>query len=89
MGVTNSGGLLVSAFQSADGTSSAMVIVNNSGSAVTNQTFIVGSQMGSQVVPWVTSSTQSLAAQSGVTVSGGTVTYNIPAQSIVTLVAGP
>lgn len=83
--VTNSGPLLVTAFQSADTSQSAVVVVN-SGSTASNQVFEVGTEMGTSVIPWITSSTQSLAPQTPVTVSGGWLTYRIPANSVVTFV---
>lgn len=83
--VTNSTGLPVSAYQGSSGT--AIVVVNN-GSAV-NQVITVGTSMGASVVPWITSATLSLAQQSPVTVSGGSFTYTIPANSAVTFVGSP
>jgi O-glycosyl hydrolase len=82
--VSNSGSLLVTAFTNSTGSQSAIVIVNT-GSEVSNQVLSVGTTMGSTVSPWVTSSTQSLAQQTPVTVSGGKITYTIPADSVVTL----
>ena len=84
VGVTNSGGLLVTAFQSPDNLLSAIVVVNSSGSSVSNQAFSVGTALGAAVTPWLTSSTQNLVAQSPVAVSSGTLTYTIPADSVVT-----
>jgi glucuronoarabinoxylan endo-1,4-beta-xylanase len=83
--VTNNGSLLVTAFQSADRSQSAVVVVN-SGSTARNQVFEVSTQMGTSVTPWITSSKQSLARQTPLTVSGGSLTYTIPANSVVTLV---
>lgn len=85
VGVTNSGRLLATAFKNSSGTQSTIVIVNNTASAANNQVFKVGAQMGSVVFPYVTSSTKSLEYQNEVAVSSGTVTYTIPADSIVTL----
>jgi glucuronoarabinoxylan endo-1,4-beta-xylanase len=83
--VANTTSLLVTAFASADGTQSAVVAVN-SGSSDSPQVINVGTQMGASVVPWITSSSQNLAQQSAVTISGGTLSYTIPANSIVTFV---
>jgi O-glycosyl hydrolase len=83
--VTNGGGLLITAFQSADTTQSAVVVVNATDNDVT-QVFSVGTQMGSVVTPWVTSSSESLIAQPAVAVNAGLVTYTIPANSVVTFV---
>ena len=84
--VDNSGPLLITAFQSPDGTQSAVVAVNNTASS-SDQVLSVGTEMGGSVVPWITSATQSLAQQSPVTVGGGTVSYTIPADSVVTFVS--
>jgi len=46
----------------------------------------VGTQMGASVVPWITSASQNLVAQSPVAVTDGVITYTIPANSVVTLV---
>jgi glucuronoarabinoxylan endo-1,4-beta-xylanase len=86
VGVTNRGALLVTAFQNASGTRHAIVVVNNSGSAVADQVFSVSTNMGSSVIPWVTSSTQSLANQPTVSISSGSFTYTIPADSVVSFV---
>lgn len=82
VGVTNSGSLLVSAFQGPTG--GAAVVVVNDGAAVNDQVFDVGTSMGTSVVPWVTSSTQDLQSQASVGVSSGSFTYTIPADSVVT-----
>jgi glucuronoarabinoxylan endo-1,4-beta-xylanase len=87
VGVTNGGSLLVTAFQSADSSQSAVVVVNT-GSADSTAVFDVGTQMGTSVVPWITSSTQSLAQQTSVPISNGLLTYTVPADSVVTFV-GP
>ena len=86
VGVTNNGSLLVTAFESADNSDSAIVVVN-SGPQVSNQVFDVGTQMASSVVPWITSSTLSLAQQTPATITDGSLTYTIPANSVVTFVA--
>ena len=83
--VTNTGSLLVTAFKSADSSQSAVVIVNN-GPSVSNQVFNVGTQMGTRVIPWITSSTRSLAPQGSVPVTSGSIIYTIPAYSVVTFV---
>jgi len=89
VGVTNSGSLLVTAFENSSGSNTAIVIVNTSSSPVSNQAFSVGTQMGSWVQPWITSASYSLAPQASVAVSSGTVTYTIPATSVVTLYGPP
>ena len=79
--VTNTTGLLVSAYKGGNG---ASIVVVNKGSAVKNQVFKVGSGMGTSVVPWITSSTQNLESQAPVAVSSGSFTYTIAANSVVT-----
>jgi glucuronoarabinoxylan endo-1,4-beta-xylanase len=88
VGVTNGGPLLVTAFANAANTASAIVAIN-AGSTSVSQTFSVGTTMGTQVTPWITSVSYSLAAQTPVPVSGGTFTYAVPANSLVTFQAGP
>jgi len=80
-----SGSPLVSAFKGRTG-GTAIVVVNN-GAAVKNQVFSVGSTMSTSVVPWVTSSAQNLQRQANVSVSSGSFTYTIPADSEVTFAA--
>jgi glucuronoarabinoxylan endo-1,4-beta-xylanase len=90
--VANTGPLLVSAYENSQGTESAMVVVNNSGSPVKNQTFSVGTAMGMIVTPWLTSSDLNLANRTPTIVSAGSFTYTIPAHSVMTFsghVTGP
>jgi glucuronoarabinoxylan endo-1,4-beta-xylanase len=84
VGTTNNGSLLITAFADLTNTKGVVVVVNTSGSAVVNQTFIVGTTMGASVVPWITSSTSSLQPETAVAVSSGTFAYTIPANSVVT-----
>jgi O-glycosyl hydrolase len=83
--VTNSTSVLVSAFAHPTSHNWVVVAVNSSGSAST-QTFSVTGAQASTAVPWVTSSTLSLAQQSAVAVSNGTFSYTLPANSIVSFV---
>ena len=76
---------LVSAFLSPDGTQSAIVVVN-SGSTAAIEYFDVGTQVGSSIVPWITSATQSLVQLPAVSVTNGLLSYTIPANSVVTFV---
>jgi len=82
VGVTNNGPLLVSAFEGPTG--GTAIVVVNTGAGVNNQVFNVSTTMGTSVVPWVTSSTQNLQSQANVSVSSGSFTYTIPANSVVT-----
>jgi hypothetical protein len=83
--VTNSTSVLVSAFAQPTSHNWVVVAVNGSGSAST-QTFAVTGAQASTAVPWITSSTLSLAQQSAVAVSSGTFSYTLPANSIVSFV---
>jgi glucuronoarabinoxylan endo-1,4-beta-xylanase len=82
------GNLLVTAFMGPGG-EAAIVVVNESSSAVANQSFNVGTPMGSSVVPWITSSTQSLKSEPPVSVSSGAFVFTIPGDSVVTFSSSP
>jgi glucuronoarabinoxylan endo-1,4-beta-xylanase len=85
--VTNSGSLLVTAYKGPENTF-AIVAVNNTRWAARNQTFALNgvTSQRSQVTPWLTSGSASLAPQSAVslTSNGTIITYTIPANSVVT-----
>ncbi|MGC1188172.1 MAG: hypothetical protein WA871_12345 [Candidatus Acidiferrales bacterium] len=83
--VTNTGTLLVTAFESADGTQSAVVVVN-SASSDSPQVFSVGTEMGTSVVPWITSASQLLVQQPAVAISNASLAYTVPANTVVTFV---
>ena len=82
--VSNDTRLLVSAFVGPGGRV-AIVVVNNGGAAY-NQRITVGTSLGSQVTPWITSATQALTQREQVAVTSGAFSYSIPAKSIVTFV---
>ena len=82
--VTNPFGLPTTAFQNASGTQSVIVIVNQ-GRFRSNQRISVGVQMGSVVIPWITSANLNLAQQPSVAVIDGIIHYSVPAESVVTL----
>ncbi len=85
--VTNNGSLLVSAYKG-PGNKYAIVAINNSRWAARNQTFALNgaTSLRSQVTPWLTSATASLAPQSALSLSsnGTMITYTIPGKSVVT-----
>jgi glucuronoarabinoxylan endo-1,4-beta-xylanase len=86
--VTNHGGLLVSAY-TGPSREFAIVVINASRWAATNQTFrLNGLTQHLRVTPWLTSSSASLAAQPPIALSsGGTgITYTIPPKSVMTFV---
>ena len=62
-----------------------IVAINNNSSAV-NQSFAIQGATVSSLTPYVSTSTQGIAQQSAVSVSSGSFTYPMPAESIVTFV---
>jgi glucuronoarabinoxylan endo-1,4-beta-xylanase len=81
--VTNSTSLLVTAFINPAGNAGTVVAVNN-GSSPVSVTFSVGTTMGSGVTPYLTSSSESLAAQTAITISAGSFSATVPSYSIET-----
>jgi O-glycosyl hydrolase len=82
--VTNSGTALVSAFKDPITLKFAIVAINASSTVVT-QNFTLSNFPGvSSVVPWITSSSQSLVSLSAISVSSGSFTSQLPALSVVT-----
>jgi glucuronoarabinoxylan endo-1,4-beta-xylanase len=81
-------GLLVTAYTNqADGTV-AIVAINNNTSTTPLSLYISGPAPCS-VTPWVTSTSDSLASKTAVSVSGGRVSVMLAAQSVTTLVGKP
>jgi glucuronoarabinoxylan endo-1,4-beta-xylanase len=87
--VANHGRLLVSAYKGPS-RSFAIVVVNEGRLPIIRQTFQLNgvTSQNSQVTPWLTSSSASLAAQPRIAFSsvGTAITYTIPAKSVVTFV---
>ena len=85
--VRNRSSLLVTAYKGPEN-KFAVVAINKNRWAASNQTFILNGIKSehSQVTPWLTSESASLAAQSPVSLSsnGTILTYTIPANSVVT-----
>lgn len=81
--LTNSTSLLMTAFTNPAGNSGTLVAVNNGSNAVT-ATFSVGTTMGSSVVPYLTSGSANLSAQTAIAVSSGSFSATVPAYSIET-----
>lgn len=79
----NTGPLSVSAFKDPVTGRFAIVVVNNT-TLTENQKFDLSALTTANVTPWVTSATQSLEQQPPVTIVGGTFTFDVPAQSVVT-----
>jgi O-glycosyl hydrolase len=63
------------------------IVAVNANSSSVNQTFDVDNATISSFTPYVSSSTQGMAQQSAVSVTGGSFSYNLPASSIVTFAA--
>ena len=82
--VTNNTGLRITAFENTNGTLGTLVVLNASGYPIFNQGFAVGTKLGSRVTPWITSSWNDLRPLAPVTVSEGSFTYTIPANSVIT-----
>ena len=80
------GGLLISAFKNPTTGNFATVLINPGSSAVT-ETIDFNGAYSPLVTPWVTSATQNLAQQQSIpaTGNGGSYTYTVPADSVVTL----
>ena len=86
-GTVPSGVLLTAYTNQADGTVS-VVAVNNNTSATNLSVYITGAAPCS-MTPWVTSSSDSLASKSVVTVSGSRFTFSLGSQSVTTFVGKP
>jgi glucuronoarabinoxylan endo-1,4-beta-xylanase len=78
--------ILVSAYRS---DSRVVVVAVNASSAASSQTFTLEGDLGGTVadaVPWVTSDTLSLEAQTAVAISNGAFQYSLPAKSVTSFV---
>ena len=75
-------GVTVSAYKSASGSFS--IVATNQNSSDVNQTFTFNDVSPSSVTPTITSASQQLQDLSSVSVSGGSFTYTLPAQSVIT-----
>ena len=84
---SSNSGVDISAFKNTDGTV-AIVALNTGTSAdpVTYSLSGTGTPNGAAVTPWLTNSSNNVAAQSALSVSGGSFTASIPARSLVTYV---
>jgi glucuronoarabinoxylan endo-1,4-beta-xylanase len=81
-------GILISAYSGADQAGSThyvIVAINESHNAV-SQTFAIDNARVTSMTPYQTSSAGGLKPQAAVSVSGGTFTYSLPAESITTFV---
>ncbi|HRU38741.1 MAG TPA: CIA30 family protein, partial [Candidatus Goldiibacteriota bacterium] len=81
--------VLCSAYKNAASTSFVIVAINKNTSATSVTFNLTGIGAGS-FTPYITSSSQNLAALAAVAVSGNSFTYSLPAQSVISFVAsGP
>ena len=86
---SSNSGVDISAFKNTDGTV-AIVALNTGTSAdpITYSLSGTGTPNGATVTPWLTNSSNNVAAQSPLSVSGGAFTASVPARSLVTYVVG-
>ena len=75
--------ILASAYKDPVANNFAIVTANTNATATT-QSFYLTNFTATSVTPWITSSNQSLAVQSPVTVTNGAFAYVIPGMSVVT-----
>ncbi len=68
------------------GGSSVVIVAVNKGTGAVSQQFTLANTTASGVSSWVTDGSRTLAALSGPTLAGGTLTATLPASSIVTFV---
>ncbi len=85
---TPSSGVYISAYSGTDsgGTTHYVIVAINATTSPVSQPFTIDNATVTSMTPWQTTSSAGLAQQSAVTVSDGTFTYTLPAQSITTFV---
>jgi glucuronoarabinoxylan endo-1,4-beta-xylanase len=79
-------GVSVSAFQNTPTNTLVIIATNYTGSAVSQTFNITNAPTFSTMTPTITSPSQQMATLSNVSVSSGSFTYTLPAQSIITFV---
>ncbi len=82
-----SAGVSVSAYYSASAGKVVIVAINGNTGSSENETFKYSDLNVSTVYPWITSSSLNLVQQTSVAVNGGSFTYTLPAESVVSFVA--
>jgi O-glycosyl hydrolase len=80
--VTDTSGMKISAFKNSTSRKFAVVVVN-SGASKSN-TFTLNGFNAATVTPWITDASRALIQESEVVVSGGALSYTIPANCVVT-----
>ena len=84
IGVSNPSGALISAYKDWQSPKFAIVAANLTDADIVQTFSLAGASTISSVVPYITSTTQMLVAQSPVTVASQSFTYTLPKQSVVT-----
>jgi len=82
---TSDGNLTLDAFKNTNG--SISIVALNTGTSSDADTFSLtgtGIANGATVTPWLTNSSNNIAAEAATSVSGGAFTYTLPARSLVT-----
>jgi O-glycosyl hydrolase len=64
-------------------------VINANTNQATVPLFVAGTQWPASVVPWVTSPSDNLVAQSAITVSAANFSATLAAQSVTTFVGSP
>jgi glucuronoarabinoxylan endo-1,4-beta-xylanase len=85
IGVSNNGATSISAYKDPNSGSFAVVAINNNNWDFV-QTISLNGFTATNVTPWITSGSLSLASQPAVGVTNSTFVYTLPAMSIVTFV---
>lgn len=80
-------GVFITAFKNTSSGAFAIVAINSNYSSI-SQTVNLSSLSANSVTPYVTDANNNLAAQSALTVSGGSLTATLNAQSVTTFVGG-
>ena len=78
--------LLSSAYLSSNGTETIVVVINNGSSSTTVGINLGSSSSATSAVPYTTDSSENVAQQPTIAVSGGSFTASVPAGSITTYV---
>ncbi|HTC20883.1 MAG TPA: hypothetical protein VK859_08545, partial [bacterium] len=82
-----SAGVSVSAYYSSSAGKVVIVAINGNTGSTENETFNYSDLNVTTVYPWITDSANNLVQQTAQAVSGGSFTYTLPAESVVSFVA--
>jgi glucuronoarabinoxylan endo-1,4-beta-xylanase len=77
---------LISAYKATNSTAFAIIVVNTNAAIDVSQTLSFTNFTASSVTPWITSASLSLAPQPPVNITNSSLSYTVPAMSIVTFV---